>query len=347
MDKQINPFTFILAALIALGAILSASVLLPHDRYYRFQAHNDVTTRKADWIYERLHFDETPIDVALVGTSRMAGGLSAPLIEQRYCEATGRKIHVANLAIPVTGRNMHYVIAKEAAKTKSPALFVIELNEVESRRPHPGFIFLADAQDVLAAPFAINLNFLSDLARLPGRQAALFYETVTGAGAVRAEFDPAAYRGAHFDLTETIFSIDGRIQSRRVVRTPEALEAMRLERAKGVSPLYMLPEPLRALEYRFPKSYLNKTNTAAQSAGGEIAYVYMPAYGAANIPTTLLKELEIDEPVIDLGGAPALDPSKWYDVTHFNADGAVEASERFARALAKTKPELGEPESCS
>lgn len=346
MERQINPLIFLLAALIALSATLSASVMLPHDRYYRFQAHNDVTTRKADWIYERLHFDETPVDVALIGTSRMAGGLSAPLIERRYCEATGRKIHAANLAIPVTGRNMHYVIAKEAAKTKAPALFVIELNEIESRRPHTGFIFLADAKDVLTAPLTINLNYLSDLARLPGRQAALFYETLTKAPAVRATFDAATYRGAHFDLTETIFSIDGQINSRRVVHGPEKMEALRAERTKGLSPLYLLPEPLRALEYRYPKAYLTKIRNTAESAGGDVAFTYLPAYGADQAPHLLLQELGITEPVIDLGGAVAHDPAKWYDVTHFNTDGAIEASERFANTLAASHPDLGVAGSC-
>ena len=118
MERPLSPFKFVLASVLGLAVLLCASILLPHERYYRFQAHDNVTTRKADWIYERLHFDPTPVDVALIGTSRMAGGLSGPLIERAYCEATGRRIHVANLAVPTTGRNMHYVLAKEAVQRK-------------------------------------------------------------------------------------------------------------------------------------------------------------------------------------------------------------------------------------
>ena len=162
--------------MIAVSTLLSLTVTTPHDRYHRYQRHDSGTTRKADWIYERLHFDKTPVDVALIGTSRMGAGLSAPLIEARYCETTGRRIHIANLSIPETGRNMHYALAKEALRAKAPSLIIVELNETEPRKPHDGFIFLADASDILTAPALINFNYFSDLLRLPGRQAQLFFE---------------------------------------------------------------------------------------------------------------------------------------------------------------------------
>jgi hypothetical protein len=346
MDRPINPFAFFIASLIALSILLSASVLLPHDRYYRFQTLNDVTTRKADWIYERLHFDPTPIDVALIGTSRMAGGLSGPLIEKHYCAATNRKIHVANLATPVTGRNMHYVITKEAARTKSPALYVVELNDVESRRPHSGFIFLADAEDVLTAPIVINLNFLTDLFRLPGRQAVLFFETITQTPNLGAAFDVNAYSGPNLDRTQTITAIDGSTKSRRVIHTAIEMEAMGKARTAGLSPLYILPKPLRAFEYHFSRVYLRKIQEQADKTSAKIAFAYLPAFGAPKMPERLLSELNIPKPIIDLGGAPANNPSKWLDATHFNTDGAVEASLRFATALAAQYPLLGVEENC-
>lgn len=341
MEKRLTPPLFAIAAFISLTALLSASILLPHDRYHRYQAHNDVTTRKADWIYERLHFDSTPIDVALIGTSRMAGGLSGPKIEADYCAATGRKIHVANLAIPVTGRNMHFVIAKEAARLKAPALTVIELNDIESRRPHSGFIFLADATDVLSAPLAININYVSDLLRLPGRQAELFLQGLLGKPAIRQAFDPEAYAGAHLDRTERIVSIDGRVKSRDVKRGKVEMDALYAARLKGVSPLYILPKSLRILEYRFSRIYLRKAENAVAQKGGEVAYAYLPAYRAESMPEPLVTELAIDKPTIDLGGASASDPGLWLDATHFNADGAALASQRFAKALADFYPALG------
>ena len=343
MEQRISPSAFLFATLVIAMVLLGATVTLPHDRYDRFQAHDNVTTRKADWIYERLHFDKTPVDVALIGTSRMAGGLSAPKIEAAYCQATGRRIHVANLAIPVTGRNMHYVIAREATETKAPALVVVELNDIESRRPHAGFIFLADARDVISAPLLINLNYFSDLARLPGRQLELFFRDITGDAPLRSTYDAAAYRGAHFDLTATQIAIDGRTTSRDVYLTADELEARREVRLKNVNPVYMLPKFLRRMEYRFSKHYFEKIKSSVAQTDGELRFSYLPAYGAEEIPDPLLTELNITEPIIDLGGALAADPNNWLDATHFNQRGAEIASFNFANDLALENPSLGRP----
>ncbi len=344
--KQLSPIAFVAASIIGLATLLSAAVLLPHDRYYRYQAHNSVTTRQADWIYERLHFDPTPVDVALLGTSRMLGGLSTWIVETEYCKATGRRIHVANLAIPYTGRNMHYVLAKEVLAAKSPVLVITELNEVETRRPHAAFIFLADARDVLSAPAFINLNYLSDLLRLPGRQAGLFVQTLLRTPAVRKEFDAEAYDGPDRDLTKEIALIDGETKSRDVTRTARHMEAVSAHREAGVSPLHLLPEPLHAFEYRFARHYLRKIENAAAENDANYAYIYLPAYKAPQPTADLTTELNITAPIIDLGGAITLDPAKWLDATHVNYAGAKLQSLRFAKKLAGNYPALGAPGDC-
>ena len=343
IDKTISPGLFITLAIVLLGILLSTSLLLPHDRYYRYQSHDNISTRKADWIYERLHFDETPIDVALIGTSRMAGGLSGPLIQKRYCKATGREIHVANLAIPMTGRNMHYVVAKEAARIKQPTLAVIEINDVESRRPHPGFIFLADAHDVLTAPLMLNMNYFSDLIRLPGRQANLFAQSVLGKPTVRREFDPESYAGSNLDLTEIMLSIDGQIMSRYVYNDRARMNAMQSIRLENASPVYLLPSPLRTLEYRLSRIYINRIQHEITKIGAATEYAYLPAYGEPAPPQAMLEELGLNTPMFDLGGDAANDAAQWLNVTHFNADGARRASERFTDRLIETYPTLGQP----
>lgn len=341
MERPLSAAGFVFAAVIFTLALLGVSIVAPQNPYYRWQEHTSGTTRKADWIYERLHFDAAPIDVALIGTSRSAGGLSGPDIEAAYCKATGRRIHVANLSIPETGRNMHYVIAKEAMRTKAPALTVIELNEVETRKPHNGFVVLADAGDVLSAPAFINLNYFSDLARLPGRQALLWFATLTGRAAVRPRFDPSAYPGHDIDRTRELPLLDGRIVS-RYTRTPQSeLDAAADTRRKNASGL-RLPPLVRPIEYRFSRIYLQKIRALAFKSDKDIAYVYLPAYQVPAMPEQIKTDLDIQAPVIDLGGSIANDPEKWLDATHLNAWGAIEQSARFADALARTHQALGE-----
>ncbi len=340
MQKILSPGAFIFAAIVMTLTFLGVCLVAPEDPYYRWQEHNSGTTRKADWIYERLHFDQTPIDVALIGTSRMAGGLSGPDIEASFCRLTGRRIYVANLSIPETGRNMHYVIAKEAMKTKTPALTLIELNEIEARTPHRGFVVLADVEDVLTAPAFINFNYFYDLARLPGRQTLLWFRWLTKRGAVRDHFEPELYQGRDEDRTREIPLLDGRVISRFQKIPRIDLDLAYERRAREASP-WRLPPRLHPLEYRFSRLYLDKIETLAEKSGSKIDYVFLPAWRSPDYPAGLSDDLGLNREIIDLGGAVAENPDKWLDATHVNAWGAMEQSERLARALAERHPALG------
>lgn len=343
MEQKLSPAAFVAAALVFTLSLLCVSIVAPQDPYYRWQELDSGTTRKADWIYERLHFDPTPIDVALIGTSRTGGGLSGPDIEKSYCAATGRTIRVANLSIPETGRNMHYVIAKEAMRTKAPALTVVELNETEARKQHRGFVVLADTSDILTAPIMPNFNYFPDLARLPGRQALLLLRTLASDGAVRASFQPADYLGRDQDRTRELPLIDGGAVSRFVAAPRAELDAARAERRSGFMRNVKLPAPVRAFEYRVPRLYLKKIDRLAAQNDRALAYVYLPAWREPSLPEELRADLGVKGPVLDLGGAVAEDPGKWLDATHLNAWGAIEVSARFAAELAFLYPALGEP----
>ena len=342
MEKNVSPLVYLVSVVLLMCTIMSMSITTPHDRYFRFQRYDTVTTRKADWIYERLHFDETPIDVALIGTSRTGGGLSAPLIEKAFCEATGHDIHVANLSIPQTGRNMDYALAKEVLRTKAPSLIVVELNEVEPRTPHDGFVFLADAQDVLTAPVLINVNYLSDILRLPGRQAQLFFESLFRRPKLRRSFDRSNYPGEHLNRTEFLDLIDGSIISRDREVPAAKLDQLRTERLEKQKPVFMLPKFIRHLEYRFSRVYLDKIKTLTTSGGIETEFVYLPAFKApAHMPPALKNGLRIDAQPISPAASVRLDPSFWLDATHVNAKGARIQSIAFALQLAARYPTLG------
>ena len=344
--RELSAHAFVVAVIVFTVTILSASTVTPHDRYYRFQSLNNGITSKSDWIYERLHFDPTPIDVALIGTSRTGGGLSAPLIEQEYCAATGRRVHVANLSIPRMGRNMHFLIAREAARTKAPALAIVELNEREVRKPHPSFIYLADARDVLEAPLLINLNYFSDLLRLPGRQLKLFAQSVTGQASMRAAFDPADYPGAHLDRTQQHVLFDGRVVSRDKTMGEAGLDADMRRRNAGRTRPNLLPSAMRSLEYRVPRVYLGKLEDAFAEAGGRTSYVYIPGWRAGDFPAEISDKLGGRAPDYTPVSALTNDPGYWLDAGHLNANGAHAASLRFARDLIAREPGLGVPGPC-
>ena len=341
MARDLSPFAFFMAAIIFTLTLLSASVVAPVDPYYRWQELTAGTTRIGDWIYERLHFDPKPIDIALIGTSRTQTALSAPDIEHTYCEMTGRQIHVANLAVPETGRNMQYVIAKAAISAKKPAITFVELNEYEPRKPHRNFVVLADAKDVLGAPLFINTDYFSDIIRLPGRQAMLLFRSITQRPAVRTRFDKAAYKARLRDHTKSITFTDGRVATRFVVANADDLEKERAAIARRSIKLH-LPGAFKTLEYRFSRLYLRKIERLAAASGGSVEYFFLPAYKAPAFPEDLGREIGINAPDIDLGGADvANDPDLFLNATHMNAWGAEIETMRFAHALARNYPGLG------
>lgn len=322
---------------------LAAIVALPHDRYWRFQEDRLGNVRKADWIYERLHFDPTPIDVALIGTSRMGGGISGPQIEAAYCQATGRRIRVANLSMAQSGRNMDYLLAKELFATKAPQLLVLQVSEVESRRPHPAFINLADWQDILAAPVLINLGWAGDLAKLPGRQLYLATQGLLGRPAVRPAFDPEAYVGPDMDRTAGIRTTDGGFRSSDREMTEEFMEKSARQRRRQMSPPYILPGPLRWLEYRVQRRYLDQIYAMAAEAGTDVAFAYMPGYRFDGPLPPHIAALTGDWPIWPVSSEVIGSHRFWLDTSHLNLAGARRASAGLAAALIAERPGLGVP----
>ena len=60
----------------------TVSCLLPHDRYIRYQQPGLLQSYlfRTRWVYERIHFDKTPIDIAVIGSSRAEDAISAPIL---------------------------------------------------------------------------------------------------------------------------------------------------------------------------------------------------------------------------------------------------------------------------
>ncbi|MEL6362113.1 MAG: hypothetical protein AAFR21_13630 [Pseudomonadota bacterium] len=341
-QPRLSPIGFLFTVTFCVAMLFSISILVPHNKHDRFERHHDGTTQKADWIYARLTFNPTPVDVALIGTSRTGAGLSAPRIEAAYCMATGQRIHIANLSIPQTGRNLHAVIVKELLQHKSPGLILVEMNEHEARKPHPGFIFLADAEDILRAPVLINLNFASDLLRLPGRQLDLFMSGLLPNGS-RVDSAQDHLSSDHLDRTDRLVLRDGSIVSRDVIVDRPYLTREKTRRTQSAKATHVLPEFLYPLEYRFSRIYLERIEEAAANAGAQIDYAYLPAWEEPTFPPTLAAELGGRKPSFVPTPDIANDPDLWLDPTHLNAAGARALTAEFAEWLVQTAPNLGRP----
>ena len=93
--------SFLIVLLVALAAAVGAS-LLPENPYQRWQQLLGTEQAKTAWIYERIHFDPRPIDVAVVGPSRINRGVDARHLETAL-QARGVAARVVNFALPEGG----------------------------------------------------------------------------------------------------------------------------------------------------------------------------------------------------------------------------------------------------
>ena len=111
------------------------------------------------WIYERIHFDPKPIDVAIVGPSRAQLGFSATAVEDQLAQH-GRRANVVNFALPGAGRDIQWAIVDELFKGKSPKVVVLEVEE----RPYPFghffFKYVAPAEAIVFPPTPFLHNYL-------------------------------------------------------------------------------------------------------------------------------------------------------------------------------------------
>ena len=104
-------------ALFAVGVLVAVATLglmliLPHDRYIRWQSLNTEAYARLGWDYERIHYDRTPIDIAFLVTTHTMNGVDADAVQRSVAGAgirtsEGRCYTATNFSIPSYGRNLH------------------------------------------------------------------------------------------------------------------------------------------------------------------------------------------------------------------------------------------------
>ena len=314
------PLRFILTALLGAAAVLLLVCAIPDSGRDRFNALHAPAVVKLGWIYERLHDDPTPVDVAFIGTSRTVYGVDSAHIEDALHQA-GRDLHVINLGVQHPGRNMHDLLARELLTTRKPKLLVLEVTEDEARDLHPAFAEIAPVRDVVTEPLIINISYFNDLSRLPRRQLRL-----TAAHLAPSLFGEAAapdYRGPHWDDT---YAESGTaaypIHAPPRIHHPEPAELKReLSQANAADARKLgLPPSLSWLERRVSLLYVQDIMDLARAHDVPVALLYLHTWSMDQPPA----HLEWFQSFGPVWQPPAVlnDPVLWTDINHFNHDGA-------------------------
>jgi hypothetical protein len=316
----------VLGAALAVAFILNAAVcLLPENDYLRWQLPEP--DGRLRWIYERIHFDPRPIDIAIVGPSREQLGFSAAAIERDLAQR-GKPANVVNFALPGAGRDIQWAILDELFKAKSPKVIVLGVEDQPYPFGHFFFKHVAPAEAIVFPPSPFLHNYLYNLAYLPIRKLNLFAANLfPDLFGLTKEFDPEHYAKNRTDYS-TNFIGDGNL----VDMEHPVPRATLLAQPREPVPRTRVARLLTRINGGEDHLYTQKIAGEAKAHGAQLVFVHLPMFDG---PQTVSDEdfLKQFGPVLNYGDLAPQDElfENW---SHLNYAGAMNASARLADAIA-------------
>jgi hypothetical protein len=270
----------LVAVVLATALVMTvACAMLPSSPWTRVRQLDGTIYSNLIWARQRIFVDKTPINVAVVGDSRVKFGVSGPFLEYTLTQQLGRPVHVVNFATLHVGRDLHYLLARDIIiNHPEMRVLVLSIFEIPTKRTHPTFYLLANPDDLLSAPI-FSYDYFPNLLKLPYRQLSLFVSE-----RMEAARPLPAYLGSN---PET-----GGFGPDRIVPAKEAARAEYLLREWMGGSNYMnpilLPERLRKIEFASDYVYLDRISALARSHNVKVVFVYQPCYGYIKPPAYVL-----------------------------------------------------------
>lgn len=281
--------------------------LIPIDRRQRFIQLKEDCSYRGIWLFDRVHHNHNPIDVAFFGSSKTINGIMDECIEKQLNLPS---VHAVNFGYCRYGVNLYFVLLKEILRSKKPKILFLEVRREENRYSHPVFPYIADANDIfLATPF-----FNRDL--------------------VRDYFDSFLYRlkllkvqyfkkdsAAPFHTGDFGFMGSGDTASKAL------MEKVKLEHTIPAIQLDLLG---RYLYMTYPERYLKKLSELCNENHIRLIFLYFPEYCShVKEPLDIMtyrKYGNVLIPPYEIFN----DPDNWGDGSHLNRAGARKLSEWLA-----------------
>ena len=262
-------------------ALYAATMLLPHDPYIRYQSFKGTIFDRLSWVYERLAYDPTPIDVLVVGSSRTARGVNMAEIEAALA-ARGETLHVANVSIPASGFDWRLTAVREAlAHHPEIRLVIWELVEVFPREGHQAFGDLATAGQILAAPWLVNTTLPESIAALPYRQIELALASrAPGIFGYRTAFDPAQYAGTtpdHRKFNDPAWTLEAEMQQLGGLDHALAVAKDSAQRRTEIT-WPVMPAALAGIEFGVSRHYVDELAALSKEHGFAVAFLFLPFF---------------------------------------------------------------------
>lgn len=297
-------------------ALLVAIIAGPYNRKFGYTYLGGDYIKSA-WNYQRIFQDTTRIDVAFIGTSRTLNGIVDSLVALRLESICPVEVEAVNLGLKDIGSNLHYVVARDLFEHKKPRLLVMEVREIESNHGHKYFAYLAQAKDILSAPWIINVNLVSDL---------------KNAVYSRAEFINRA-AGLSFGAPEPlVHHSDYGFEEN--FETVDSAKFDRIIKERNSRIVYRLPEILQNIGFRYSKTYLKKIADLASANNCQIVFLYLPYHGAP-VEKPMVWDFYRQYGPVWLTDEVFDDRELFVNPTHLGYQGATRLTQLVADSLAR------------
>lgn len=321
--------------MVAALALCALACLLPDNPYQRWQLVEPIDGglfAKLRWAYERIHFDDRPIDVVVVGPSKTFFGASSLEIERQLSEL-GQQEHVANFSVPGEGRNLNWAVLNEVFKAKSPKVIVVGITEPPGLWGHDMFKIVAPPGAIAFPPAPLLHNYIGDLAHLPNRQVKLFFARLfPNLAGLRDSFDPDIYARTKRDYSTGRFTVEGKRVDMEAEVPANILLAQPLIQSQETAMTQFLTWCCNDGDDRV---YLRAIADLAKAHSAQLIFVYYPNYKVSQ-PLSDRAFLAQFGAIIDNRDL-AQDSRLFYNRSHLNHSGAMIVSDRIASVIAATK----------
>ena len=287
--------------------------LIPFERRQRFIQLKEDCSWHGIWFFDRIHHNDTPVDVAFFGSSHTINGIMDDFIENQLNVPS---IHVVNFGYCRYGVNIYPVLLKEILRSKKPKILFLEVREDENRYSHPVFPYIADANDIfLSTPF-----FNRDL--------------------VRDYFNSFLYRlqllKVQYFKKDSIVPVrtgDFGFMGSKDTASRAFLEKVKLEH---MNPKVTLNPAERYFYMTYPRIYLKKLSELCIENNIRLSFLYIPEFGSnEKEPLEMMAYRKYGDVLIPPREIFE-DPGNWGDENHLNRAGAEKLSKWVAGQINKS-----------
>ena len=275
----------------------------PFDKQYAYRFIANDCSDKGAWIYDRIFYNQQPVDIALIGSSRTkAYGIET--VMEDSLRKHGLALSVANFGYCRWGRNMDHTLIKDILKAHKIKYLILELHEEEERLSHIDFGYIADSRDVVAPVLFFDQQYFRDIYN-----------------AILVRFDIFRHRllcdRREFGISNDDHSYGYSMEKASSVVLAEALKGYK--RAEK----YKDSRFEKWINYQYPIKYLEKISAMAKENGIKIFFLYLPGYGSPEQPSNTFDYCKEFGPVFIIPQGILGDPGNWRDGGHFNDSGAI------------------------